>query len=95
MNFKHWLLSEALVYHGSPTPFAGFDAKKQTSGYYPGFYMTADDLKDMARAAGFETRAASGSGEVKYLLSLGYHGIQRGVEYIVFKPEATLHLKSV
>lgn len=42
MKFKEWLLSETIVFHGTETPFAGFDKNKQLSGYYPGFYCTSE-----------------------------------------------------
>lgn len=120
LGFKHWL-AEAVVYHGTPEPLAGFNPKKQQSGYYPGFYTTSDPerarshggliysfqieedryfavtrdnaekLKQDAKLAGFWVNMGSGTGEARYLASLGYHGIRRGDEYIVFSPEK--HLK--
>ena len=42
------LATQQTVYHGSRTPLDGFDMDKQSSGYYPGFYVTTslDMTKD-------------------------------------------------
>ena len=45
----------------------------------------ADALKKEARAAGFETTEGSGKGEVEYLKSQGFDGMQRGKEVVVFE----------
>lgn len=50
---------------------------------------SADELKHKARAAGFSVSGGSGSGEARYLASLGYHGIRRGSEYILFDPSVS------
>lgn len=47
----------------------------------------ADDLKVQARKAGFPVTSGSGHQDVEYLKSLGYKGIRRGKEYIIFSPE--------
>ncbi len=61
-----------------------------SSKYYE--IKDADELKRQASLAGFRTNQGSGTGEVEYLKSLGYQGIKRGIEYIVFDPESTLTL---
>jgi hypothetical protein len=52
--------------------------------------IVADQVKQAARKAGFNTNAGSGHGDVEYLKSLGYEGIRRGIEYIVFNPKKSL-----
>jgi len=52
----------------------------------------SDDLKQKARKAGYWTSAGSGYGEAQYLKDLGYDGIRRGNEYIIFDPYAKLKL---
>lgn len=47
----------------------------------------ADDLKRRARKAGFPSTMGSGYQDVAYLKSLGYKGLKRGDEHIVFHPE--------
>lgn len=66
---------------GSNLMEANIDAKK--------FYKIkdgGDGLKAEASKAGFETKMANGNGEVEYLKSKGYEGIQRGNEFIIFDP---------
>lgn len=46
----------------------------------------ADELKANARKAGYNTSSGSGYNDVKFLQDLGYQGIQRGIEYIIFNP---------
>ena len=53
------------------------------------FYQMNDpeELKTQAKANGFPTTSGSGFQDVSYLKSLGYKGIKRGMEYIIFNPE--------
>lgn len=53
----------------------------------------ASELKNKAQNNGFNANIGSGSGEVNYLKNLGYHGIKRGIEYIVFDPNKNLRIK--
>jgi len=48
------------------------------------------ELKEIANKNGYRISMGSGSGESKYLRDIGYHGINRGIEYIVFEPENNL-----
>jgi hypothetical protein len=48
------------------------------------------DLKSLARKAGFMVHSANGNAEVEYLKKLGYAGIQRGVEIVLFDPDSAL-----
>lgn len=47
----------------------------------------SDELKKQAKIAGFSVTMGSGYQDVQYLKSLGYDGIIRGNEYIIFNPE--------
>jgi hypothetical protein len=47
----------------------------------------AKELKDDASKNDFFVSSASGYGEVEYLKSVGYDGIKRGKEVIIFNPE--------
>lgn len=47
----------------------------------------SDELKQQARASGFPSTNGSGYQDVEFLKSLGYKGIKRGNEYIIFNPE--------
>ena len=60
-----------------------------SSKFYQLVPRTANNLKVMAKQAGFYVNNGSGSGEAKYLASQGYHGIRRGTEFIIFQPEQT------
>lgn len=46
-----------------------------------------DELKQQARKNGFPSTSGSGYQDVEFLKSLGYKGIKRGSEYIIFNPE--------
>jgi len=50
----------------------------------------AEDLKQKAKLEGHNVTIGSGYGECEYLKKIGYHGIKRGSEYIVFDPETNL-----
>jgi len=47
-------------------------------------------LKEIASKNGYHVSMGSGFGESQYLKDIGYHGINRGIEYIVFEPEKNL-----
>lgn len=47
----------------------------------------SEELKSKARQSGFPVTFGSGHQDVAYLKSLGYKGIKRGLEYIIFSPE--------
>lgn len=61
----------------------------EPSKFYQISGSKADELKMIAKQAGFFVNNGSGSGESKYLHQQGYHGIQRGNEFIIFKPDVT------
>lgn len=50
----------------------------------------SEDLKTSARKAGFLSTQGSGYQDVEYLKSIGYEGIRRGTEYIIFEPERSI-----
>ena len=49
-----------------------------------------DDLKGIARKAGYSVTMGSGYGESKYLEDVGYDGLQRGQEIVLFNPDNAL-----
>lgn len=58
--------------------------------YTPHVYRmdSPDLLRQQAHNAGFECSSASGYGEVRFLMSMGYDGMIRGNELIAFNPLA-------
>ncbi|RTK96647.1 MAG: hypothetical protein EKK64_03420 [Neisseriaceae bacterium] len=48
-------------------------------------------LKKSARENGFLSTQGSGYQDVAYLKKIGYEGIKRGIEYIIFEPEKTVN----
>jgi len=70
--------------------YAEHSKKPEKLKHLPRVYLMTDSekLKHTARQAGFECSSASGYGEVRFLMSLGYDGMIRGNELIVFKPYA-------
>lgn len=79
-GFYAWPDKEKAKHHGNYVYEVNVDDSK--------FYVLedADDLKMQAREAGFPTTQGSGYPDAAYLKSLGYEGIKRGAEYIIFNP---------
>lgn len=80
-GFYTWPDAERAKQHGNYVYMLGID----DSEFFD--LKNADELKSRARAAGFPVTMGSGFQDVAYLKSIGYKGIKRGSEYIVFDPE--------
>jgi hypothetical protein len=80
-GFYAWPNKEQAMRHG---PYV-YELEVDDSQFY--HLTNSDELKMQARQAGFPATTGSGYHDVAYLKSLGYKGIRRGLEYIVFSPE--------
>jgi len=80
-GFYTWRDPQSAYKHGQHV----YELEIDESSFYQ--MKDSDLLKRKASEAGFSVTQGSGYQDVQYLKSMGYDGIIRGQEYIVFDPK--------